>query len=394
MASPSRTSALVAACLLLVGQIFLVLVAPLTRAQGTFAEIVGVAILVPDSRSYLDVASQLPERIALPWMRMGYPTILAVADLIGDPLLITVLAQLGALLLAGAALHRALHTSAGGVAALIASSVLLVNPMVAQWGRILVTESLFFAGIVGLMVLGRCLLDTELSRPSALAFGAIALSMPLLRANGIFVLFSALTLVSIARFRGLTRWTTVGGLWLVLLLVLPSFLATVGPPAEGTIAAQLRAGVVIEGTDHVRTTIPMPHDGRAEDESLSGAAAYALGNPVATAHLGIRRVTAEMLQVRRHYPTVVNVAFGIAMFLYLAAAFIGWMDSRGRRWRALVSVLALPLVVVTAATFASPEGRYGWAFLLPLAPLVGIGADRAVKETVGRMERRRRTSPR
>ena len=33
-----------------------------------------------------------------------------------------------------------------------------------------------------------------------------------------------------------------------------------------------------------------------------------------------------------------------------------------------------PLMTVTAATFASPEGRDRWTFLLPLVPLVGVGA--------------------
>lgn len=117
--------------LLSVGQLFLLLVAPLTRASGTFSEIRGLAILVPDSKGYLQSAASLEGVFSWQWMRVGYPFLLYVVGIFGDPAQLIIVVHAIALLVAATMLQSHLDGLVGGVPATFATAVLLVNPMTA-----------------------------------------------------------------------------------------------------------------------------------------------------------------------------------------------------------------------------------------------------------------------
>lgn len=164
-------------------------------------------------------------------------------------------------------------------------------------------------------------------------------------------------------------------IWASVAIALGLGTAATGPPAEGTFDAQLRAGVVIEGTEEVRTTIGMPPSDR------QGVIGYAADHPVATARLFLARVLTEVAQVRRHYPPLVNIAVGTAVAGLALLASIGLLVPRGAALRAPTLLVALPLMAIVGATFAVPEGRYGWAGLVALAPAAGIGAAAIIEAT-------------
>ena len=90
------------------------------------------------------------------------------------------------------------------------------------------------------------------------------------------------------------------------------------------------------------------------------------------------RVVVELAQVRPHYPNAVNVAVGSAMAFLLVALLLGAFHARARRLREVGITVALPLLLLIGATFAVPEGRYGWAPLVALLPLAGVGAERVL----------------
>lgn len=368
--------------LLSVGQLFLLLVAPLTRASGTFSEIRGLAILVPDSKGYLQSAASLEGVFSWQWMRVGYPFLLYVVGIFGDPAQLIIVVHVIALLVAATMLQSHLDGLVGGVPATFATAVLLVNPMTAQWVRIVTTESVFFALVIIISVLSHKILAGSRSPTIWVGYFTAACFALITRPNGIFVLSSALALLLVACMRGRVRVLALVSFWLIVLAVLPAFNAAVGPPSEGSLTSQLYDGVVVEGTDHVRVTIEMPTPREATDESSTAAIRYAVEHPLATMRLGTTRVAYETLQMRPHYPAVVNIAFGAAMLAYLIAAALGWRQPGARISRSIFLTLGIPLLLLTAATFAVPESRYGWAYLLPLAPLSTFGIARVLPRLV------------
>lgn len=150
-----------------------------------------------------------------------------------------------------------------------------------------------------------------------------------------------------------------------------------GPPAEGTFAEQVRAGIVIEGTPEVRTAIAMP-----AHRSDGGLRDYIMTHPGAAVRLAVTRVVVEVAQVRRHYPSVANTLLGVTMMAFSLLTAVGLHDRRGLPLRLPTVVVLLPLIGVTAVTFASPEDRYGWAGLVAAIPAAGLGAQVLV-ERVG-----------
>jgi len=375
----SRTARalLVASALLAAGQIFLLMVAGMTRAAGTFAESAGPAILVPDSTFYLRPASFV-EVFQLPWTRWGYPLLLTAAPEWIEAPALAVLVNALFVLGAGVALYRVVDAIAGSLPATIATGILLLNPMTAQWVRIVLTESVFYSLVVIIAALGHRLICGRATRSTGAALFISVVLATFTRPNGFLLGTSVLLLLVITRTSGWQRTLSAATVLGATLLMLALALDSAGPPAEGSLTSQLYQGVVVEGTENVRTTIQMPAPSDSSDESLAAAARYAFTHPVATVRLGVTRLAMETAQVRRHYPLVVNIAFGLAMLVFLGSAAAGWVDRRARASRTVFLVIGIPLMLVTMATFAVPEARYGWAYLLPLSPIAGIGADRAV----------------
>lgn len=360
------------------GQALLVALRPVTRASSDGVTASGVALLSADSVGYLDLAASADWLTETPWNRLLYIVLLRIGDAFGDPATFVVALQLVALVVASTIAHRLATDVAGRWAGVAATSVLAVNPLVAQWARFVLTEILFFALIIAVLWAGRRVLANAEDGWSALLLVALGLLPALLRPNGILVLGSALTILALrARFGPralliLLTWAMVAvGLW--------SGLMAAGQPAERSLTEQLHGGIVVEGADHVRTTVTMPAPLDLTDSSMGAALDYALQHPVATVRLATTRIAVESAQTRRHYPRPVNLAVGIAMIALFVLAAIGATQPRSRTLVRAALILGLPLLLMVGATFATPEGRYGWSYLTLLAPLGGIGSAVALQ---------------
>jgi 4-amino-4-deoxy-L-arabinose transferase-like glycosyltransferase len=385
MITHRRRAALTFSTLLLIlGQLLLVALGPMTRASGSFTRAVGIAIVAPDSAYYLEPA-ELSEILQLPWTRWGYPLLIALTRSVVEPAVGAVLLNGVAILLASVLLFRVVDDVAGRVAAIAAVSVLSVNPMTAQWVRVVLTESLFYALVVIVASLGIRLLSAAPRGVDVLALTSATILALISRPNGLLLAGSAATFLALASYSGRRRMALVVATWITVLVVLPLTYAATGPPAEGSVTQQLYDGVVVEGTGHVRVVITMPRPRDPQDESLRAGAAYAVEHPLATARLGVTRLLVETVQVRRHYPIAANLGFGTAIMMLLAAGMIGWRDRRAGPARKIFLGIALPMMALTAATFAVPEGRYGWSYLLPLAPIAALGVDRTVARMAPRI---------
>lgn len=364
----------VASLLLLVGQLGLIALGPLSRVGDPGAGTAGpggVALLAPDSVGYLADASSWSGVASEAWPRWGYLGVLRLGDLVGEAALVAVVVQVIATVLAGVLLLRHGRDLAGPMAGLVAAAVLLLNPMTAQWVRFVLTEALFYALAVATTVFGARTLVPPVAgtdrRASTGPLLVLALAAVAFRPTGPLLAGAALILLMLSRPG--PRWrravgVAVAGAGTAALLVAAALVST---PAEGPLTGQLRAGVVIEGTPDVRMTIDMP-------DGPEGVPAYVAAEPWAVLRLVATRVAVEVAQVRPHYPPAVNAALGTAMVGLLVLAAVGLRAPEGRLLRVPTSVVLVPLVGIVGVTFGVPEGRYGWAGLVALAPAVGVGA--------------------
>ena len=376
---PSRPSArlaadwVVALVLLAVGQLALIALGPLSRVGDPGAGTAGIgdlALLAPDSIRYLSTSGSWPEVAAQPWTRWGYLALLRIGHLLGDAATSVVVAQGFAMAGAGVLLLRTGRATAGPVAGLVSASMLLLNPMTAQWARFVLTESIFYALAVSVATIA----VHRDHRTRVLIMLAFAVAAVAFRPTGPLLAAAAVTLALVGARRSRRRKALLVTItWVAAALLLALGSIATGPPSEGSFEDQLRAGVVVEGTPDVRVTLDMPED------PSTGVLLYTIAHPAATARLGLTRIAVEVAQVRRHYPPIVNAILAAAMVMIAGLASAGLRDRRGRPLRLPTAVVLLPLVGIVGATFAVPEGRYGWAGLVALSPAVGIGAARVVE---------------
>jgi hypothetical protein len=361
-----------------VGQSLLLALEDRTRASGTFVTRAGPALLAPDSNLYLSLAASSESLLGSPWPRMLYPLLLSVGNALGNATLFVVVLQSVAAVLAGLALHTVTAQATNEFGGVAASAVLLVNPLTAQWVRFILTDLLFLCLIIAAVVFASRFQEDLDRRAGAgvLISGVLAL---MLRPNGVLVLGSGLACLVLARSATRSGRATAFRLLsvsFVTALVLIAAAGASGPPAEGTLTSQFYDGIVVEGTDDVRVTITMPpHDDR-DDKSIRPVAQYIARHPVAALRLVLARPLVEVTQLRPHYPMPINLAVGIIMLTLIAVSVVGSVDTRAKILRRTGAMFALPLLALIGATFASPEGRYGWAPLIALAPLAGIGVAR------------------
>lgn len=359
------------------GQLILFVFAPLSRATTSDAVLGGLVLLSSDSYGYLERGSTWADIRTETWNRRGFLTLVRVGWLLGTAELFVVGVQSLLLVIAGALLFDIARRRAGLVAGVAAAGVLLVNPMVSQWTRFVLSEAIFYALVVFAVWAGDRFLER---RGGSLPLILVGLLVATVRPNGILVAGACLAIL-LARVQPAAKrrlmiaaaWAGVGA---GLVLGLNDGASRYGWDT----AAFTTQGVVIEGLDHVATSVSMPPP---EQPIMSEAdlLRYALSNPVAIARLALARMLTETVQVRRHYPNAVNLAVGAAMVAYFLAVTVG-LGSLGRsRLTSVALNIALPLLLLVGATFAVPEGRFGWAYMLPFAPHAGIGVARAVRAT-------------
>ncbi len=368
---------------------FLVALGPLSRVGDPGAGTAGpggIALLAPDSVRYLAGSATWAEIGGAAWTRWGYLAVLRVGHLLlGDAATFAVTVQALVSATVGVRLLRTGRRLAGPVAGRVAAAVLLLNPMTAQWTRFVLTESLFYALAVMTVLIAADDLRPDDRGATSRRLLRLAAAAAVFRPTGPLLAGSALTLA--LRHPGDSRrnGSAIVLVWVAVAAAMALGSVATGPPTEGTFAEQLRGGVVVEGTPEVRTTIRMP------DHPGGDLTSYVVAHPLPTLRLAAARVVVEVAQVRRHYPTVVNLGLGSAMVLLLALAVVGLRDPRGRKLRIPTATVLVPLVSIVAATFAVPEGRYGWAGLIALAPAVGVGAEvlteRLRRQSIGGMER-------
>ena len=336
----------------------------------------------PDTGAYLVAAADLPSFEAHHVTKLAYIALLRIDQALSLQGWGVVVIQFLALVVAGTVLLRYLRLRWSRRVGLFGVAALVLNPNITQWTKVLLTESIFMALLVIIVVL---LADER--RRSILVGSSLAVLAVLVRPNGIGALLgvSAVVASRLPRAR-LVAFLAASGAIAAVVVATPAFQSPGG--SENTLAARTYEGLVIWAEPHdVRIAMPTPSD--PDDLTNRAVIRYARDHPRAVAELGIRRVVAELTQVRPHYPAAVNSIIAIQMIVFFSLAGIGLIKARRDPITPGVLAVSVGLLLVIAGTWAIAEGRFGWAMFATWSPWVAVGA-----ETVwSRAERSLRRNP-
>gem|GEM_PF-1343463 len=332
-----------------------------------------VPTATPDTGGYLAAAVDLPEVAAEQVTKLVTIVLLRIDLELGLGGWGVVALHVLLLWLAGFALLRSVGGRWGRRAGVLSAAALVLNPQIAQWTRTLLTDPVFMPLVVLLVLLLATSAGRKMRTASALG---LAGALVLVRPNGVGALLGALGILIARLHRARIATAALAVVTLaVVVVVSPVFQSPGGE--ENTLAARTYEGLVIwAAPNDVR--IPMPDPADPDDLSNAAVVRYAFQHPVAVGELGIRRVVAEVTQIRPHYARGVNLVVGLQMALFALLALIGAVRARKDPLTPSILAVTAGLLLVVAGTWAIAEGRFGWAAFAAWSPWVGIGADRTL----------------
>lgn len=365
----------VAVALFLIGQSSLVFLAPMSRATTADAVHGGVVLLSADSYGYIANGATWSGVGSETWNRWAFLTLIRIGEYLGSGPLFLVIVQALLLTASGAAVFDLARRHSGPLAGYLAASVILVNPLVSQWVRFVLTEATFYSLIVFAVWAAERVVAGRGGEASLIA---VAVAITMTRPNGVLVGAACLTALVAVGLRAPLRRVAVLLVWATAAGVLVAGLNDATPRYGWDTATYTIEGVVIEGAEHARTSIAMPEPTqpiRSNRELIL----YAVEHPTSVGRLALTRIFVETVQIRRHYPSAVNLAVGLFMAGYLVASAIGLVMLARTPLTRVSLLVAVPLALLVGGTFAVPEGRFGWAFLIAFSAHAGVGGSRALE---------------
>jgi len=385
---PGRRSLVVGAVgLTVAGQVLLQVVAAVlpqaVRFPGPW-----VPTPTPDSSVLLSAALRLPELKAEHVTKLVVLVLLRVDAAMGLEGWGLVAVQVIMLGVASVATGLFVAARWGRRAGSLAAAALALNPQITQWAKTIMTDSLFMSMMVLLVLVLARVIEQRDPRALALVLGLAFLAV-LLRPNGLGAAVGVLFVLTMLLPRLRLLAATLGLVSIAAVVVLSPVFVTPGGE-ENTLAARTYEGLVIwVAPDDVSISMPAPAD--PTDLSNTALVRYAAAHPAAVLNLGLQRVAWELIQVRAHYPRLVNLITGMLMVAVAGLTAVGAYAARGSSLNRAVVPVCVGLALVIAATWAIAEGRFGWAMMATWAPWIGIGLDRLLGRVPG--ARRRVVAP-
>jgi len=331
-----------------------------------------------DTSGYLSAASNLPSVEASSITKLAYLLLVRIDLALGAAGWFLVVLNVALLIAAGWSILRYVGQRWGTRAGLLATAALVMNPNVTQWTKTLLTEPVFMPMLVLLVIALAVSADRYRLASAALVLASLIV---LVRPNGLGAMLGAAAILTsrLPRARLFAFLATVAGV-VALVVATPAFQTPGGE--ENTLANRTYEGLVIWAEPH-DVNIAMPTAVDPSDLSNTAVIRYALQNPLAVAELGARRILAELLQVRGHYPAAANVIIALQMVVVYVLAAIGFARSRHDPFTRSAVAVSIGLFLVIAATWAIAEGRFGWAVFATWSPWIGIGADAVLPQARG-----------
>ena len=322
-----------------------------------------------DSLFYFSGASHVAELSSFENLYAGYIFLLHFSQIFSNSGIFMVGIQSIFVIMAAYAIFSLAEEYGGTKAGWISVSFYLLAPMLTQWTRYILTESIFYS----LIVVGLRLVTLKVSW-SQLPIIPVILLLIALRPNGIIIACAILSIYvllkcyknSIRTISIISIWTFCG-LFGVLLL---SGGGVSGDSVQSSIFEKTIEGNVIYGVTEMNIRMPQP-DGL--DRSNLAHLRYILENPYANVKIGLLRIYWELKQTRPWYSTSLNLFLIITMSVFYAFSFIGLAKIWREPLAKAIVILTLPSALLVALTWAIWEGRFGWWFMVIWIPLFGIG---------------------
>jgi 4-amino-4-deoxy-L-arabinose transferase-like glycosyltransferase len=327
-----------------------------------------------DSFFYLTASARVPDLTSFEQLYMGYIYLLHVSQFFSDSGTFMVLIQSLFVILASYALFSITEQIGSPKAAWISVSFYLLLPMLTQWTRYILTESIFYA----LIIIGMRLATLRKSNWTRFLLFPVIVLMIFMRPNGIISACAVLTILIILKLKRNLVSTLLGVLIWCLGIVFSSTLLSSNSTGQETVQSSIfdktLEGTVVFGVEELKRKMPPP---LTSDRSTGAFIQYISDHPADNLRLGAHRLFWEFKQVRPWYSTSLNLFISFTMFSFYFFSLIGLIRVKNKMIVRAAVVLTLPSALLIAGTWAIWEGRFAWWVLICWIPFFAVGINDA-----------------
>lgn len=323
-----------------------------------------------DSLFYLAASKRISDLTSFEQLYSGYIYLLHVSQFLSESGLLMVLIQSLFVLLAGYALFSITEELGGPKAAWFSVTFYFLLPMLTQWTRYILTESIFYS----LIIIGLRLATLRVDYQKTLLIVPVIVLIIFLRPNGILIACALATILVVTKFRSiLFRTLLVVSIWslgFIFGLTLLSSNHVGQETVQSSVFEKTLGGDVVFGVAETRHKMPQPLN---SDRSNGAFVKYILENPGENLQLGVLRLFWELKQVRPWYSTSLNIFISFVMLSFYSFCLIGLTRVRSKVIVRAAVILSLPSALLIAGTWAIWEGRFAWWILICWIPFFGVG---------------------
>jgi hypothetical protein len=323
-----------------------------------------------DSTFYWEAAESFPSLEGPQWGYVGYAALLRLDNFLGSGGSLVVIFQLGFFVYALNEASRLLERLSNSLTVLVAQGLVALNPLINQWHKYVLTDSIAIS--VALFAISRLLRWKIYGAVSLAPLGACLFLLTLLRPNGLMLSLPLMTawLVweNVSRPKKAVILLTTCLLALVFLIRGP-FVSHFSDPNRPSLMGNILTGEAVLGTNYLSVSMPQAS---TADRTLIALGRYWLEHPYENGGLFLRKVFAEVTQVRPWYSLELNIGAAVAVSgivlgsLYSVFLLIKKPQLISREAVMLPVAIACAYLVWIGITWAIWEGRFGWVALVGL----------------------------
>jgi hypothetical protein len=323
-----------------------------------------------DSFFYFAASTHVSDLTPFEQLYSGYIYLLHFSLLFSDSGILMVLIQSLFVISASYALFSITEEIGGLRAAWISVSFYLLLPMLTQWTRYILTESIFYA----LIIIGMRLATLRNGNWNRFLLVPVIVLMILLRPNGIISACAVVTVLVISKIkRNLVSASLVLLIWcfgLIFGLTISSSSSVGQETIQSSIFNNAVEGNVVFGVKEIERKMPTP---LTSDRSNKAFIQYISEYPGDNLRLGALRLFWEFKQVRPWYSISLNLFISLIMCSFYFFSLIGLIRVKNKVIIRAAVVLTLPSVLLIAGTWAIWEGRFAWWVLVCWIPFFAVG---------------------
>jgi hypothetical protein len=327
-----------------------------------------------DSAFYFAAANHVTQLSDFEKLYSGYIFSLRLSQIISSSGIFMVAIQGIFVILASYSMFSLAKDYGGSLAGWVSVSFYLFAPMLSQWTRYILTESIFYS----LIVIGLRLATLKHSW-NQFAMIPLILLLVSLRPNGVIVACAILSIYVFSKVSTKSIWVSlVSFIWVVGLLFGANSLSgdATEESVQSSIFQKTLEGSVVYGVQDLNYQMPKA---RSLERSTGAYIKYVIENPIPNLKIGILRVYWELKQVRPWYSSALNVFLYLTMGAFYTFGLFGLIQIWRKPMVKAIAMLTFPSVLLIAITWAIWEGRFGWWFMVTWIPLFGIGVAKLTR---------------